>query len=742
MKKLGCILLSMMLLMLPACGNKDSHDGDDGKLGSINYMTEFIAEINMRVVEKFSLRDDRLILLGINFDSSMERTVKAVSFDLDGKILEETVINPPDRSNWWPSTAYIDEEGFFWFLCLEMSRVDDGLEYKGTYIDKYDQGGNYLKSLSLSKPQSALTDKANIKDFIVGDDGYFYVCANDYAAVFDGEGNVIFEPGNLSSIVKLPDGRIIAKKNSSVDGHAFFAEIDVMDRSLGEEIRLEAVDAITVFYSGGNEEHELLESTAAKLYGLDLEAKNRTELVSRINQGIIETNDGIHEHIIISGEHIFMLESQKSGTGTEDKVILVKLTKTDLPLNGDKKIITLASINADEILKQTIVEFNRKNPGYLIQIKTYQKAGQSINEALTDFNLDLISDNVPDIIVLRNNMPLESYASKGLFADLYEYMDEDPDIKRSDYLPNILRMLESDGKLNSVAASFSINTVIGRTSDIGGIPGWTWDSFKILLERKPEVKIPIGERFSHVTKGNLLINALSYDVGTFIDFQARKCDFDNPEFILLLEDINRYFLSGDMSVRISDYREGNAMLLFDTIHDFSWAKVHELFYFAEPVTYVGFPALSGGNGSWAKFNYRIAISEKSGQRDIAWEYLKYIIADYQYEESSQLGMGFPIKITALENKAEMAKKPLEEGVTAYQVIDDMALSYDPALSDEEMDKLLNLIYSLDFSVDNLDSRALYIISEEADSYFEGQKTAAEVAQIIQNRVSLYLSEVD
>ena len=40
----------------------------------------------------------------------------------------------------------------------------------------------------------------------------------------------------------------------------------------------------------------------------------------------------------------------------------------------------------------------------------------------------------------------------------------------------------------------------------------------------------------------------------------------------------------------------------------------------------------------------------------------------------------------------------------------------------------------------LEDQMLEIISEEAGAYFEGQKTASEVAGIIQNRVQLYLFE--
>ena len=58
---------------------------------------------------------------------------------------------------------------------------------------------------------------------------------------------------------------------------------------------------------------------------------------------------------------------------------------------------------------------------------------------------------------------------------------------------------------------------------------------------------------------------------------------------------------------------------------------------------------------------------------------------------------------------------------------------------EEVDVIRNLI-------DNVSGKHAYhveivkIIEEEAESYFQGQKTAEQVAEIIQNRVQLYLHE--
>jgi hypothetical protein len=60
-------------------------------------------------------------------------------------------------------------------------------------------------------------------------------------------------------------------------------------------------------------------------------------------------------------------------------------------------------------------------------------------------------------------------------------------------------------------------------------------------------------------------------------------------------------------------------------------------------------------------------------------------------------------------------------------------------TDADNEKIMDLINSISY-VSRRDENIIKIISEEAPAFFEGQKSAAEVAGIIQNRVSLYVSE--
>jgi hypothetical protein len=72
----------------------------------------------------------------------------------------------------------------------------------------------------------------------------------------------------------------------------------------------------------------------------------------------------------------------------------------------------------------------------------------------------------------------------------------------------------------------------------------------------------------------------------------------------------------------------------------------------------------------------------------------------------------------------------------------MERSFTPAYTDpteEEAAQVRALIESLD-RIQRMNSSLLEIINEEAAPYFAGDKTAREVAAIIQDRISIYLSE--
>ncbi|MCL2253136.1 MAG: ABC transporter substrate-binding protein [Lachnospiraceae bacterium] len=746
-------LLLIFLLFLSACNSKSSENIE--AVDNIHYKTEFLTEINLKRILKITGFEDKLVLIGTFADEKKEEAIKAITYDENGNQLSEIIFATPDNTesgdDGWFSDVYVDENGFIWFLYSQIIETDGGFGYGGTYIDCYDQTGNNVKTVTLLNEQPNLYT-SDIRSFLVGEDDFFYICTEErYTAVFDSNGNLIYEPQNLKTIFKLSDGRVLAETATrGVNFETFFREIKAKEQELGENLQFDTTwdgnNFMSIYYISGGDEYDFLESTGEKIFGHNLKDEKRFELIDWSVQNI-KRQINSHRHVVMLNKSIFVIESDYTREvihTVKTAHTLIKLERTDTPPNTNKKVITLATTHDIFVLNGTIVDFNRNNSEYYIEILNYGKEWSGSNDIITDLNLELASGKIPDILMINSNMPIDSYGEKGFYADLYELIDEDPDLERSDYLPNILKMQETNEKLYSIAAGFVVETVMSPASIFGEERNqkakFTWDDFAFYLDEHKEVTVPIATIYKgHISKRKMLNNAILLDM-------ANLNKFNTPEFISLLKTINQYIPEPYIDATIDDYIERKILFKNSTLWGFTDAKVPEFFYFGEPIAYVGFPTINGTAGSYATLQFRMAISANSAVKDGAWEYMKGILTDFQfsgvnhdYNVSSGKIVGFPIHKEALNKMAEALKMSTEERFT--RTFDGITLTFDPSLTNEEVEKILELIYSLEIHEDRIDSKVINIILGEAGFYFTGQKTAEEVADIIQSRVNIYLTEI-
>jgi len=754
-KNLISSLSFIFLLLLSACGN-ESTINDIEPLCNIYYETSFLTQVNLNRIKRFSAFDDKIVIIGTFTDDKKEEAVKVITYDEDGNQFSEIIFTPPDNldneDDGWFDAAYVDVNGFIWFLYSQVTEVDGALGYDGSYIDCYDQAGNHIKTVKLLQSQPNLL-RAGIRDFLIGDDNFFYICTdNRYTAVFDSEGNLVYEPKNLKTILKLSDGKIMAEMAiRGVNFETFFREIKAMEQELGENLQFDTTwdgnNTMSIYYFSGDEEYEFLESSKSKIFGHNLKDETRVELIDRTEQNIV-SNINSHKYVVMLNNHIYVIEScitTEVGQKVKGIYTLVRLEKSDTHPNKNKKVITLAMMSY-AALEGTIIEFNKNNSEYIIEIKNYSKEGQSFVDAVTELNIDIASGKIPDILMISPRMPIDSYGEKGLFVDLYEYIDKDPELDRNDFLPNILKMQESDGKLYSIATGFMIETVMSKASIFGERGNMksnlTWADFANLLDSNQEVIIPIAAKYAnHMSKRHMLQIAIQIDINSF-----KSGNFNTPEFISLLKTIEQYFPNPYPNADLNDYLEGKILFRNDVLVGFTEAKLPELYYFGEPITYIGFPTANDTIGSYVTLQYPMAISAKSDVKEAAWEYVRGILTDFQFsgvnfganiDRGGQI-VGFPVHSAALNEMAEAVKISTGELTRTY---DGITLTYDPALTDEDVDKILELIDSLEFHDNRVDRGIIEIVLEEADFYFANRKTAEEVADIIQSRVNIYLAEI-
>jgi hypothetical protein len=328
-------------------------------------------------------------------------------------------------------------------------------------------------------------------------------------------------------------------------------------------------------------------------------------------------------------------------------------------------------------------------------------------------------------------------------------MDSDSEFNRSDYLENIFKANETDGKLYSIIPSFTVMTVVGKEANVGKTPGWTLEDLEKAMEKMPEgAKI-----FNSATQQYILQQGLFLDINQYIDYGKGTCNFDTEDFKKLLafakqftedtSDGNTAVYETDAAVDESGL--ANDKILLSTMYLYNYNQIHEQKYYdfgGADLTLIGFPTASK-KGAGIVANMELALYSKATYPDGAWAFIKYVLGE-EYQSSKKYE--WPVRKSAFAKLKEAAQKPdtyLDENGKEQVVEETVTLNGKEVkigkVTDEEVAKVDELLNSVS-QVMRYDTKVEEIITEESGAYFADQKSADEVARLIQNRVQTYLSE--
>ena len=424
-----------------------------------------------------------------------------------------------------------------------------------------------------------------------------------------------------------------------------------------------------------------------------------------------------------------------------------KFTYVDPKEIQDKAVLVLAGDYIGSDLKQRIVEYNRASEAYRIVIKEYDTYNnyEDYEAGYKQLNNDIITGNMPDIL-LTDGLSMENYAAKGLLADIGKLMEQDEELSQVEFVQNVLDAYSVDGKLYYVIPSFNVRTMVAKTSLVGDKTGWTMEEANALLATMPEGTNLIGE----LTRDGFFGTMMNFCGGDFVDVSTGKCDFNSPYFISMMEyannlpvELNEESYGEDYWMTYqSQYRDNKTILCTLNINSISNLNYTINGRIGEDITYIGFPTESG-QGSYVNAYDTYAISSRSANIDGAWEFLRYYLSE---EYQSELEWGMPIQMKYFRENAQKAlNKPFyldENGEKVeyddYYYINDERIPL-PLLNQEQIDKAVNFITSINKCYYG-NNDLMTIIDEEMQSFYTGQKSAQEVAAIIQSRAQIYVDE--
>ena len=424
-----------------------------------------------------------------------------------------------------------------------------------------------------------------------------------------------------------------------------------------------------------------------------------------------------------------------------------------------KESLRMAVLEVDSRMQDMLIKFNRSNEKYRIEIVDYSEYNtekDGWDAGTTKLNTEILSGNVPDILCLKN-LNYTQLAAKGILEDLYPYIDSDPQLDRGDFFPNVLKAMEVNGKLCQTVPSFYINSAIGASSVVGDEPGWNYEQFNAALSGMQE-RVPECTAFDmYVTRPDILRTCLALDMTDFVDWESGEVSFDSEQFIQLLEfaksfpsefdwENYTYAEADDISSRLSQGRQMLVETYAYSIDDMFYNNYAP--YLGGKVTYIGYPTLHGTGNMIGLAEASYGISSKSAYKDVAWDFLRsYFTREYQ-EDGYNLSSRIDIFEAKAKEAAEIQYQKNSDG--SFRLDEDgekipLARGYKPdgteiyTLTPEQIQQIRTLVESTT-KVADYNEEILDIVSEQAAPFFAGQKTAQEVAKLVQSKANIYVNE--
>ena len=666
------------------------------------------------------------------------------AYDLEGNQKNQIRITLPENSG--PGSFTADSKGNIYSIHTLYAYGEEGGDggdsgdREKIYLQGHASTGEELFSVWLNENQA--------------EDSYYYInrmyCADDSRLImesstgieiYDLQGKQLdkmaWEDGEENRLLKIRDEKFVLITGS---GGKFYSQS--LDLDTGEKGEKLALPFNYYFYNAfPGKYYDIYLSNEKGVYGFNLGDEEVTPVMDFLASDF--SSYGFNQLEIIDESTLMASYYGEQGGG------LALFKKVPQGEYVEKVELTLGCYYLDSDVKKQVVKFNKESTSYRIKLIDYSEYNteEDYTIGLNRLNSDIASGNVPDIILLQDGMPIDSYMAKGVFADYYELMEADPEFNKEDYLANIFEAYELDGKLYQMTPVFSITTFVGKTAQVGEDYSWSMDEALALRDSLPE-----GTKlFADIPQVEFLRQCL-YNCGDeYVDWETGECYFNTDKFLQILDyakTLPKEYVYVDYQDSTAyqememQYREGRTILyqgLLTSFNDYGYWK-HAVF--GEDITMVGFPT-DTENGSSFGYQFNLAISAQSGKQQAAWEFVKSFLSE-EYQDG--LEYYFPIRISSLEKMEKKAwEKPYyidqEGNKVEYENtywIGNMEIPASP-LTKEETGKVMDFIKSVNRS-SSYNENIFNIVMEEAAVFFEGEKSAREVADIMQSRVKIYINE--
>ncbi|MCM1027024.1 MAG: extracellular solute-binding protein [Roseburia sp.] len=747
-------LAAAMTASLAACGGGDSEQ-EQAKLPEFVYVPEYMELEEGNSYWSMKLAGDALYYEQYSYDEATQTSQEnIVRYSLaDGTTKTVPVSLGEEQSNMNLNSFQVGPDESLYLLLTHWDFDEATGESKSQYfLVKQDIDGNEIFRQEITEIMQR-EDAQYVNYFVIDGEGRSYVSTGEEKILlFDGEGNFqgsVEVGGGMNSWINGMgtggDGKVYAccySNNGNSGGYAL-QEIDFEKRAVANTYEnYPSSNGNGELAPGG--ERSFLVNGGSTAYEYNLDTQTAEPLFNWIDSDI---NGQYVNGMGMAPDGRILATINDWGTGEYSIALLTKTPSSEVP---QKELLTIGTLNSSSELMSAAVNFNKTNDKYRVTIKNYIDDTMNLTETtysdgINNFNNDIVSGNCPDILDL-SSMNAEQLAASGALEDMMPFLENSAVLNRADYLENVLDGYTYDGVLVGIPKTFYIQTIAGSAKDLGNEPGWSLEEMIQYANGRPEASL-----FDYGSKDSIMSTLLMYNESQFVDWTEGKCNFNSPEFISLLEFVNRFPEDADYSSEVSTpNRIANGEVLLDQVHISDFNDI-QMYYeiFRDGVNFIGFPNAEGSAGCAMTTSNIYAIASKSRLKEGAWAFIE----SYLSSDSDRFSWGFPSNKAKLDEALEEAVK-----VETYTWVDEDGVEHEEVASGggsvmysdgwsyeyhtptrEEAEQVMALIKEAKPRATQ-NSQILSIISEEAAAFYAGQKSAADAADVIQRRAQTYVDE--
>ena len=750
MKKIFSIIISISLLsiILSGCTNTSKNDQSKNSKNDYKnyvYKTEKILD-NLKYDSTFTPLDDGFYSYDLEYEDiqdenitfeesqdywdNLEANFTLTVYDNNFSKTQETSFT--GKLNDFSQLSFVDDNKNLYFIANEYSG-----DTFASFLIKTNTSGNIIYKNKIEFDD----EDTFVRNIFENKNNFYIVDGTSSVYKLDLENGKLLEniykenDYNYIEFISIKDN-IYAIKNDFEKG----IELGILDENTKEIKSFTIENAVSDMYDfqkgfGNN----ILARTSDELYKINLDTKKCEKIIDFI-QSDINSSD-IQQILEVENNFYIALFDE------EDKT-LFKCTKIDPKNVKDKQIVTVGCVYLPYQIRKEIIKFNMENEDIRITVKDYGSSmvafdGENSTYGIEALNKDIISGKVPDILILSDFNQMNNYAKKGLFEDYNKLLDKSA-LHLEDFSDSIVKLFSTNNKTFILPTSYAIKTSVMKKDIYDLLNPYTVETVNKYIK---ENNLTESAFLGFILRDFAINSVINTSGDKFINLKDGTCNLNNDEFKQLLLFIKNLPLSEDIYTEDFEYEDessfyrDNKYIISDTylstLNDYMSLKYGK---FGTDIEIVGMPSCEKIISVSPDLLVGVVKNDKSQQ---SLKFIEFIFGEKR-QNSSDI-YAFPVNKKALEEKIKKEKNgpfTIEDGKEVYYddfyYINDAKIQI-PKPNDKDIKDFEEILENVNY-IDIQDDKLLVIISEELDAFYSGQKSVDEIANILQSRVSIYLSE--